>query len=340
MQLSGVIDAVREKIAHTSNNGLAGHVDSARQYIQNSGKYLISVVGGVHTGAKVFVDPGTITIGRDASNNIVLFADDIEEQHVQLDLSAKYLQPIMVTPVNGSCRLDDGSIVDIGQYAEIDSGETIYFSNAALHISRVTSPKSVMNTAIKGAAILAIILIVPLAYSLFSNLFVGAAGAGSKFFSSINHEISVQSDQYLGTQFASAGEPSEKMVKEFTWATRAQLEDLKLNHRLQADSTADGSIRVFGTISDKESARWTSFLRWYDTKTGFPPLIRDVQSVGEQRDLPEIKSVWLGLEPTAIMQDGSIVKIGSQIRGGWKVITINKNGMTIERDGSTVSLTY
>ena len=130
------------------------------------------------------------------------------------------------------------------------------------------------------------------------------------------------------------------LAKKFTWAARVQLEDLKLNHLLRAETTADGSIRVYGNISDREVSRWTGFLQWYDTRQGFPPLIRDVNRVGVDRDLPKIKSVWLDDEPTAFLTDGSVAKIGSEISGGWKVVGIDENGVTIERDGSTVSLTY
>ena len=91
---------------------------------------------------------------------------------------------------------------------------------------------------------------------------------------------------------------------------------------------------------DDEVESWNAFLRWYDTKTGFPSLIRDVRRTDIETDLPKIKSVWLDTQPTVFFRDGTTAYIGSRLRGGWTVNAIDGNGVVIERDGATISLTY
>jgi len=331
-----LLDNVKSTFGMDDGTQVGEYVSATRGYFDKAGSYTISIDSGVHAGVQVHVEPDVISIGSGADNEVVLFADNIENKHLELELPAGYLDTIKVLPIEGPVALSDGGVVEVGQIAEIKADSTIIIGETKLNISRVTNPETLMRYGLKAIAILAFILMLPLLYNVFSNLTVGMADAGSRLYAAVDKEISTQSEKYLGV----TTDPDMELAKKFTWAVRVQLEDLKLNHLLRAETTADGSIRVYGNISDREVSRWTGFLQWYDTREGFPPLIRDVSRVGVDRDLPKIKSVWLDDEPTAFLTDGSIAKIGSEIAGGWKVVGIDANGVTIERDGSTVSLTY
>lgn len=304
--------------------------------VRNAGKFEVEVTSGAHRGAKLSLDPGAITVGSGKNNTIVLFADTLAEHHVEIELPAKVFKDIRVSPLEKAITLEDGSVVEIGQYAEISSGETVTLGDAELAITRIADPASFVKPGLRVLAFVCLLAMVPLIYGLVSGMAVGVADASSKAFSVIQTGINTQKDKYLGASMTT----EKGQLEAFSWTARTKLEDLKLNHRLRVSPTNTGSLRVYGNISDQELDRWTGFLQWYDSNPAFPPLIRDVNRSDVDRDLPQINSVWMDDQPTVVFSDGTIASVGSQLKDGWKLVSISDQNVTLERDGAYVSLTY
>jgi len=309
---------------------------NASDVVRNAGKYQFDVISGVHSGASVKLEPGAVSVGSAKDNSIVLFADTLAEKHANVDLPTNPIKGIRISPIQEKITLENGDTVEVGQYAEIESGEVFYCSEVGICVTRFADPKAVGKFSMKMLAVVCLFAIVPLVYGLLSNVAVGVADASSGAISAIHAGLNTQTERLLGVE-----PTSEKgKLESFSWTARTKLEDLKLNHRLRVSATATGSLRIFGNISDGELPRWTNFLQWYDSNPTFPPLIRDVNRQNINKDLPKISSVWIDDNPSVVFNDGVVANVGSEIRGGWRVVSIDTAAVVIERDGSVISLTY
>lgn len=315
---------------------IVGYIKDAGDVVKNVGNFTVEVTSGCHEGITVNRQPGEFTIGGSKDNDIILFGDDVAERHVKVSLPSGMTGNIRISPLEDKVVLDDGSVVEIGQYVELGSDEPFRIGDVELVIGRVANPQKFVKPGLRVLAIVCLLAMIPILYSIFSGLVFGIAGAGSKVISSINTQIVQSTGDLMGGQ----SNAETKEAKAYAWTVRTKLEDLKLNHRLRVSSTAEGSIRLSGTISDADVPAWTAFLRWYDTKPTFPSLIRDVKRTTIDRNLPEIKSVWLDQEPTVFLKDGTVAKIGSRLKDGWTIVSIDATDVKIERDGTIISLTY
>ena len=309
---------------------------NASETIRHAGEYVLEITSGVHEGAKLQQKSGTVSIGTAKDNDLVLFGAQIAPHHMEVTLPKNMMGKLVVKPIDMPVQLHDGSFVEVGQYAEIDVDHEISFGDVKLSVMRIADPRRYAKPGVRLLAVLCLLAMIPVGYSLLSEVAISAADAGSRAITSLNNTISTKAKTYL----ASTNVQENQHTEAFAWTIRTRLEDLKLNHRLRVLPTGDGSIRVYGNISDAELPRWTAFLQWYDTTSDFPPLIRDVNRTSVDRNLPQIKSVWLDQKPTVFFKDGSVANIGSQIKDGWRVVDINAASIMLERDGAVVSLTY
>jgi hypothetical protein len=314
-----------------------GYLSNANDTLKYAGHYMLEVLNGAHAGSSHLQKSGTITLGSSADNDLVLYASRIAPNHVELALQSGLNSKILVKPVDAPVTLEDGSIVEVGQQAEVATGEVITFGDTEICLTRIADPKSFVKPGIRIFAFICLIAMIPLVFSIASGFVGTVAEAGSRVASTVTSTVVRTSDQLLGKVSTST---EQNHNEAFAWTVRVKLEDLQLNHKLRTVKTADGSIRVSGNISDKELPRWTSFLQWYDSTSSFPPLIRDVSRDNVSTDLPQIKSVWLDDNPSVFFKDGTVGNIGSSIKAGWKIVSIDETNVMIERDGSVISLTY
>jgi hypothetical protein len=308
----------------------------AKNLARNAGKYEIIITSGVHEGARITCDPGTVSIGSGMNNDAVLFGEDIAEEHVKLVLPINVLKDIEIVPTQDAVEIDGAGFVEVGQFAHISSDQTIRLGDVDVLIKRVGDPKSMMRPAIRVFAFICVLAIVPLAWGVFSGFALTAADASGRIINAIHSGVSEASQSVLGSKSINLSEDTNA----FAWTTRTKIEDLKLNHRVRVKGTPDGSIRVTGTISDTDVPAWTAFLQWYDSNPGLPPLIRDVVRKDIAGDVPQVSSVWIDENPTAVFKDGTVAGIGSRVQNGWTVVAVSNQSVTLERDGAYVNLTF
>ncbi len=126
----------------------------------------------------------------------------------------------------------------------------------------------------------------------------------------------------------------------YLWTAKLKLEDLKLNHRLAISLTDAGSLKVGGSISKQEATAWNNFQKWYENKDGFPKFVHAVDVTATSGDIPELKSVWFDASPTAYFTDGRVGNIGTVLNDGWKIVSIEAWAVFVERNGTTITLSY
>lgn len=136
-------------------------------------------------------------------------------------------------------------------------------------------------------------------------------------------------------------EPANKAYLDaYIWTAKLKLEDFKLNHRLQITATGQDQLQIIGDISTQEISNWKSFLKWYESKEGFPILNHTVNFNAITGNIPVLKSVWFDATPTAYFTDGSSGSIGTVLKNGWKIVGIEAWAIFVERNGTTITLSY
>lgn len=338
MSMNEYINKGISKVTDTDASNAKAYFSNANETLRHAGHYMVEVLDGVHAGSKYTQKSGSLVIGSSSESDIILFGSNAAPRHFEVIMTSGVLTKLQVKPIDAPITLEDGSIVEVGQYADIGSDEIISFADTEISISRIADPKSFLKPAVRVLAIICVLAMVPLVYGIAASFIGNVAEAGSRVASSVQSGIELTSGKILGN--TSQVTPTKEIDEAFAWTVRVKLEDLKLNHKLRATPTSDGSIRVYGNISDKELPRWTNFLQWYDSSAHFPPLIRDISRVGIDNNLPKIKSVWLDSNPSVFFKDGVVGGVGSKIKDGWKIVDINNSSVMIERDGTVVSLTF
>lgn len=337
MSVNNLIENGISRIHAADTNHAKAYLSSANDTLKHAGHYRLEVLNGAHAGSEHIQKSGSISVGSSSDNDVILFTSNAHPTHFEVKLASGIVSKLRVKPIDAPVTLEDGSIVEVGQEAEIDTDEVISFADTEISISRIADPKSFVKPAIRVMALLCVLAMIPLVYGIAAGFLGTVAEAGSRVVSSVQHGIEKTSSSILGKVSTSSTQDHDQA---FAWTVRVKLEDLQLNHKLRVSPTADGSIRVFGNISDKELPRWTSFLQWYDTTSNFPPLIRDVSRANVNTNLPQIKSVWLDDNPSVFFKDGTVGNVGSSLKAGWKIVGIDDVSVMIERDGAIISLTY
>jgi len=337
MSVNNIINTGITKLSTADANHAKAYISNANDTLKHAGHYMLEVLNGAHAGSTYVQKNGTISVGSAADNDVILFGSHALPNHFEITLQSGLASRLLVKPIDGPITLEDGSIVEVGQQADISTEEIIEFNDTEIMLTRIADPKSFVKPAIRVVAFLCALAMIPLIYGVAAGFLGTVAEAGSRVASTMQHGIERTSSKLLGTVSTA---PAKNHDEAFAWTVRVKLEDLQLNHKLRASSTADGSIRVYGNVSDKELPRWTSFLQWYDTTSNFPPLIRDVSRAKAGTNLPQIKSVWLDDNPSVFFKDGTVGSVGSNIKAGWKIVDITDANVMIERDGAIISLTY
>jgi len=98
---------------------------------------MLEVLNGVHAGSTHIQKSGLISIGSAPENDVILFASDAYPNHFEIALTSGLVSKLLVRPIDAPVSLEDGSIVEVGQEAEIATDEIISFSGTEIAVSRM-----------------------------------------------------------------------------------------------------------------------------------------------------------------------------------------------------------
>jgi hypothetical protein len=205
-----------------------------------------------------------------------------------------------------------------------------------MRVERMADPANFAVPALRSGIVILAMATAWVGWSLITTMMELVPPGASALVESVSAPVSRQIGQALGT-------PSAKdaaNLEAFAWQARTRIEDLGLNRGLRVVTGAPGTLRVTGTINEAQAAAWNEFLRWYDGNPEFPKLVREVSRSEVGNDLPALQSVWLDGEPTVYFTDGASGRVGDRVAGDWKITGITGASVLVERDGSTVALTF
>ncbi len=109
---------------------------------------------------------------------------------------------------------------------------------------------------------------------------------------------------------------------------------------MQIVANGQDQLQIFGDISTQEIPNWKNFVSWYESKEGFPKLDHKVGFGATTGNIPVLRSVWFDAKPTAYFADGSSGNLGTVLENGWKIVGIEAWAIFVERNGTTITLSF
>ncbi|PHP66475.1 hypothetical protein CSC94_14450 [Zhengella mangrovi] len=306
------------------------------------GQCSLEVTGGAHAGASTMVVPGGTTVGTSPANDVILAGDEMAARHFRLEVDANPLKGVVLHALDGSCLLARGERLEMGEYCTLTSGDVFQAGSASFRLTRAVEGRDLAVPAIKAGVIVLVGAIIGLSWSLIGDL-SAAVRQGSSLLAPVQASVEPPAveDSPTSSLVPAKGAPEPgRNLEPYVWTIRARLEDLSLQTGLRVAANEDGTLKVYGQISDRQVPLWNEFLRWYDGQAGYPQLVREVRHGGQNDELPRLQSVWLGNDPSADFAGGITARIGDIMPGDWKIVAIQDRRVVLERDGSRTVLTY
>ena len=284
----------------------------------------IDVLSGAHRGVSQRSESGAITIGSGSDCDVILFADPIAARHVTVAPKSSFSSSVVIKAVDGPVVLDNGTMLEPGQYAEGQMPLDLSVAGTHVTISRTVNPHEFARPALAVALALAMIVVGPnLVDTAFSSVTRTAAPVGPAV------------ETALVTNSTPAAGETAAVVELF----RDRVRNSGLGHLIAVSEGGDGTILASGEIGRENGREWRRVLRWYDGVPAAPGFVNAVR-VGKAPTMPEIASVWLLCDPEVTLASGEKLREGDSARGGWTVKVISEDGVILTRNGSDVTVTF
>lgn len=306
-----------------------------RDSIARVGGSTVTVTNGAHANSTLEVGAAPVTIGAGHDNDLVLFTEDIAPQHCRIAPGTHPLAKLTVYALHGPVELADGTVLRPGEFCALQPDFELRLGTCKLAVSRNVDPADYVKPALQAVMFGLFVFAAVTAWNLFSTL---PSAVGQSITQSIGSAISVERIE-AGLRTVGLKEMLADSTGGDIAAVRRKLEEMSLHSSVRVQSTTDGMLKVTGAISEANLAQWNQFLKWYDTNPRFPRLVRSV-SHSSNNDLPQVESVWLSGKPEVFLKGGATAVVGDTIDGGWKVMSIQPGMLVLQRDGSSVTLTF
>ncbi|MEZ5840549.1 MAG: hypothetical protein R3D02_08990 [Hyphomicrobiales bacterium] len=283
----------------------------------------LTVEAGAHRGADVTLDLEEIAIGSDLSNDLVLMADDLAPRHVTVASTNILFGTARVTAENGPVTIEDGRRLEPGQWLEVKLPTRLGLGAATVAIEPEIDLAKAAKFVLLGALLLCMVFI---GFKTTSAMMQGRGEMGGIIASVRAAAVTTVAD------------PEARDAA--TLALRNRLAVAGLAERITLEQVEDGTVIASGQILPAEAERWRDVLRWLDVQPSAPLLVNNVTKNAPDAAMPAFRSVWMGANPSVLLQNGRMAVPGDEIGDGWKLVEIGKDGVIVERDGRTVKVAY
>ena len=305
----------------------------------------VDVLSGVHAGVRQRIEGDEAIIGSGPDCDIILFADPVADQHVAVTPKSGFGSTVIVTALNGSVTLDNGTVLDAGEWSEARMPLDLLVGGTHVTVSRTINPGEFTRPALAAASALALIIAGPnIVNTAFSSVTSGsqdrpAVSASRPDLRTVG--AATPDDAARGVEVASETSAPAPLsgVEAIVGGLRSRLGEAGLAHLVEASAGSDGTVLVSGEIGEEHTASWRRVLRWYDSVPRAPGLVNAVR-VGTPPEMPAIASVWLMGEREVTLASGERLRVGDRARGGWTVVAIENDGVVLNRNGADVTLAF
>ncbi|MCC2113603.1 MAG: hypothetical protein KDJ16_16330, partial [Hyphomicrobiales bacterium] len=221
----------------------------------------LTVAEGAHRGASVSLDLSDVSIGSDLADDLVLIADDLKPHHATIRSTNLLMAGARVTAENGSVTLEDGRLLEPGQWLDVQLPTTLALGSARIAVSPQIDLFRVARTALLVALLLCMVLI---GFKMTSTLLGNGIQVSNSFAAVKAATVRVGADATLKDADA-------------TTALRNRLAVAGLKDRVVIEQTDDGTVIASGEVSPAEAEHWREVLRWLDVQPNAPMLVNNVR---------------------------------------------------------------
>ena len=288
------------------------------------GGLVLTVDAGAHAGARLHNAQGQISVGSALTNDAVLIADGLAAHHFRISVADPWQARIQLAAVDAVVQLDVGTKLRPGQSQTIALPATFVAGGATFRVELARHWQDVVpggkRSLIAVAALVAVFFAMN-ALSSLGGLFMSPADSGP-----------------LGQQISSPQPPSA--VEEARAAFRDRLNKSGLGSDVQVEVGPSGTLVALGNVSAANVEKWRDVLKWYDSRPTSPLLVNNVTRATQATDVPQLRSVWVDVNPQVMLSSGQTARVGDTIAGGWRIEAIDQRAVVLTKDGKTTRLTY
>ena len=123
-------------------------------------------------------------------------------------------------------------------------------------------------------------------------------------------------------------------------AMQSELDRSGLMRLMAQADPVNGTVKVRGSVRQDEYASWRDASKWFDTRYGDTVMLdAQVDVASDTVTLPfSISAIWMGSSPRLTLHDGSQRFAGDLLPGGWRLDKIQRDSVTIWKDGESLTV--
>lgn len=285
------------------------------------GRASFRVVDGHHAGAELALNGGTVTIGADLGNTIVLLDPGIAARHVSIELKSGLVPALRVRALEGPVHVNGNKYIEIGQYADLQLPARLVLAGITTEfvpsVDYLQTAKRLAPYALYGVGGLLLFLML------------------SSAISSIGASFSSMPPSAISSDVADPGSALH-------WREQLgrRLAEAGLGTFISVESGSLGNLVATGEIDGQAADRWREIIKWYDAQAAAPLLVNNVTRGQGVTSAPSVRAVWFDARPQVSLDDGRSVGIGDTTPSGWKLEAIEDGSVTFIRDGKSVKVAF
>lgn len=301
------------------------------RFFQRGVLFNVVVSGGFLDGLSSEIYARSCSVGASFDCDIVLFDDNVDENHVEMIFKSSVFGPVMLVRALGPGVTVNGESLEKGsstQYSALP--QTISLNDIDLEIDpHKNAPK-------------------PLNPTIVNSWKIGRYGVLAALFLMLGFLVFDYRD--FDFQLALNGqEPSYDLVvgheadtthlEVAITSVQEKLGELGLAEHVNARLDGSGAIDLSGILRSEKQQDWQDFRYWYDRSEN-PVLLSRVTVAPDLSDFPPIASIKLR-EPRKInLLNGTQLGVGDTISEGLTLVSIENDYLILNSRGENLAISF
>jgi len=318
-----------------SNETGSGFQDNINQAgIKLMGGVRLVVEEGLHAGAKTTIKSGSFSLGSNEKSDVVLLADELAAHHAHITLLNPWTGRLRVEAQDQPIRTIEGQVVENGRYIDLTLPAKFQAGKAEFRVESVQDMSRIKKIGVIAGAIALAALVLPSITSFFTYrpeaMMMDVAPAPSSIFGNTG----------LGRQTTTQPVKDSLSLDQWRGNLQDKLGAAGLIGQVSIEKGSTGNLVAVGTVEPQSLEKWRDVIKWYDSQSGAPMLVNNVTRGDVAVQIPTFRAIWVDAKPQVVLTNGQTANVGDTISGGWKIESIDSNGVLLTREGRSTRVAF